>query len=282
MTALLDGWEQLAKSEIGAKAVQELAESLLANPNRIEKLAYTCMHPEHQRMEKHLLGSVEGNMHFLMGYANPAFAVAPYHYKAINPLLTDNEAALLCKSQGNPSRMKEQDLPAEGEVSSTTKKFGASAYSFSEGMVQCQKMKSTYAAELLPISYLPTVSVEKSTDAPEVTVDVIPDLVKSLCMDIPDTTFDENVYTFIKSTFPSPSSCVQLSYQSGGDVYAIIDSSSVKFYNKVGERTGIEVFSKRYTELDLLRDGNTHPSILLNFAEKKLGIATDLVKSYSE
>ncbi len=89
------------------------------------------------------------------------------------------------------------------------------------------------------------------------------------------------MYPLVKSKFPIPGSLIKIPTEEG-IIYSVVTCKSVDFYNKIGEKTGLTVHGKRYTTLDLTKGGDTHPSIVLNFAENTLGIDVELLKSFSE
>lgn len=91
-----DAWEPLFKAR-KAKGLdkwaklQPLSEKLKGKD--VKAISFTCCHPSHGgEPVKHLLGSVEGNLHFMLGYGNPNFHIAPYHWQIIDPNTTDSEA----------------------------------------------------------------------------------------------------------------------------------------------------------------------------------------------
>lgn len=91
-----DAWEPLFKAR-KAKGLdkwaklQPIAEKLAGKD--VKAIAFTCSHPSHAgEPVRHLLGSVEGNLHFMLGYGNPQFHLAPYHWQIIDPNTTSEEA----------------------------------------------------------------------------------------------------------------------------------------------------------------------------------------------
>lgn len=107
---LFDAWEPLLKAR-KAKGLdkwaklQPLAEKLAGKD--VKAIAFTCAHPSHGgEPVKHLLGSVEGNLHFMLGYGNPKFHLAAYHWQVIDPNVTAEEAEEVF------SRMKHPANPA--------------------------------------------------------------------------------------------------------------------------------------------------------------------------
>jgi hypothetical protein len=132
---IFDAWEPLLKAR-KAKGLdkwtklQPIAEKLSGKD--IKAIQFTCAHPSHAgEPVKHLLGSVEGNLHFMLGYGNPAFHLAPYHWMIIDPNTTPEEAEEMFTRAPNPSNPAlwakagiqagdEGDL-AEGEPAPTAK-----------------------------------------------------------------------------------------------------------------------------------------------------------------
>lgn len=94
--SFFDAWEPLLKAR-KAKGLdkwaklQPIAEKLQGKD--VKAIAFTCSHPSHSgEPVRHLLGSVEGNLHFMLGYGNPKFHLAPYHWQIIDPNTTSEEA----------------------------------------------------------------------------------------------------------------------------------------------------------------------------------------------
>lgn len=70
---------------------------------KAKNLAFTTAYPGQEGQRKHL-GTVDGNQQFLLGYANPKFHLAPYHWQVIDPSLSDEEAEKLHTTVGHPSK----------------------------------------------------------------------------------------------------------------------------------------------------------------------------------
>jgi hypothetical protein len=103
---LFDSWEPIAKARkpIGLenwKRLSHMAEQLKGK--KASDLTFTSCYPGHEGKKK-TLGSIEGNLHFLMGYGNPAFHMAPYHWMVIDPNLNEEDAIILHRANGHPSR----------------------------------------------------------------------------------------------------------------------------------------------------------------------------------
>lgn len=102
-----DSWEPLFKAR-KAKGLDKwdrlrnISEKLQGKD--VKAISFTCAHPSHSgEPAKHLLGSIEGNLHFLLGYGNPSFHIAPYHYQCIDPNITDEEAVEMAARMKHPS-----------------------------------------------------------------------------------------------------------------------------------------------------------------------------------
>jgi len=105
--AYFDAWEPLLKAR-KAKGLdkwaklQPIAEKLAGKD--VKAIAFTCAHPSHSgEPVRHLLGSVEGNLHFMLGYGNPAFHLAAYHWQIIDPNITSEEAEETFSRMHHPS-----------------------------------------------------------------------------------------------------------------------------------------------------------------------------------
>jgi hypothetical protein len=103
---VFDAWDILVKARQPkglAKwdKLSSIADSLKGK--KASDITFTTCYPGSEGQKK-TLGSVEGNLHFLMGYANPAFHIASYHYQVVDPTLSASDAQLLYRSKGHPSR----------------------------------------------------------------------------------------------------------------------------------------------------------------------------------
>lgn len=85
---------------------------------KAKQLAFTTAYPGQEGQKKYL-GTVDGNQQFLLGYGNPKFHLAPYHWQVIDPSLSDEEAEKLHLSAGHPSKPElwnNEDVADEGDV----------------------------------------------------------------------------------------------------------------------------------------------------------------------
>lgn len=102
-----DSWEPLLKAR-KAKGLDKwdrlknISEKLQGKD--VKAISFTCSHPSHAGEPiRHLLGSVEGNLHFLLGYGNPKFHLAPYHWQIVDPNSTDEEASEIYERMHHPA-----------------------------------------------------------------------------------------------------------------------------------------------------------------------------------
>ncbi len=285
--SIFDAIEPLAKGK--SSSMKKLAKKLVGK--EVRHISFTCGHPSHAEPVVHLLGTIEGNTHYLLGFANPLFVAAPYHFQLIDPSLPIGVATRLFKMIGNPSNpaLWPAGIQAgpEGETKDTPKEasatvtFGASSYQVTGTMVTCAATQAMYAPELVCLSYMPSQKMMQAEAAAAEVVDTTPSTIKALCAS-EVSVFVDDVYPFVRNTFPGPGTCVPINTESSETIYGIMTNKSVDFYNRAGEKAGLEVFGRRLTELDLVAGGNSHPSVLVNFAEKHLSIDVDLIKSFSE
>ena len=80
-----------------------------------KSLSYTCMHPACAGCS-HTLGTVEGNLHFLLGYVNPRFHVAPYHWFFVDPFLTSDHTEELEHPSNASCCASFGELSDEGDI----------------------------------------------------------------------------------------------------------------------------------------------------------------------
>ena len=213
---LFDSWEPIAKARkpIGLenwKRLSHMAEQLKGK--KAADLTFTTCYPGHEGKKK-LLGSIEGNLHFLMGYANPAFHVAAYHWCVVDPNLSEEDALVLHKTKGHPSRPElwercELEMDDEGDLvdgmphpsvadvremvkvarakkaESITVDSGVGSYTAipSEGLVYGNHNKQTYAWEMLKNSFFAAANeelTEKMNEAQDAQLEMEQEIARSL------------------------------------------------------------------------------------------------------
>lgn len=189
--SVFSAWEPLLKARPTKdldqhKRLSHLGERLKGK--KAKYLAFTTSYPGQEGQKKYL-GTVDGNQQFLLGYANPRFHLAPYHWQVIDPSLTDEEAEKLHLAVGHPSKPElwnNLDVGDEGdlddgephlsvkeeyearkarearEAETITVRCGAGVYSAvpSERMVYGQHNGHRYKWDLLRNSYLAAMNPE--------------------------------------------------------------------------------------------------------------------------
>lgn len=217
---VFDAWEPLLKAR-KAKGLAKwdklshMAEKLKGK--KAADITFTTCYPGSEGAKK-TLGSIEGNLHFLLGYGNPAFHLAEYHWQILDPNLTPEDALVLHKTKGHPSRpelwersgleMKDegdqidgQPHPAVADVreiekvktarkaESITVSSGAGSYTGipSEGMVYGNHNKQTYAWAMIKDSFFAAANpdfCDKMTETAEANQAIEESIARSL--DIPE------------------------------------------------------------------------------------------------
>ena len=103
---IFDSWEPIIKARKAKgldkwEKLKPIAAKLQGKG--IQAISFTCCHPSHTEPVKHVLGSIEGNLHFLMGYANPNFHFAPYQVSILDPNIPLEDAEEAYKRLSHPS-----------------------------------------------------------------------------------------------------------------------------------------------------------------------------------
>ena len=117
---VFDAWPHLIKARKAKGLEQWQMLSYMARQlegKKASDITFTTCYPGQEGQTKRL-GSVEGNMHFLLGYGNPAFHMAAYHYSILDPNLEEDDAHRLYHLKGHPSRVElwnKSGLPMEDE-----------------------------------------------------------------------------------------------------------------------------------------------------------------------
>lgn len=321
---IFDAWEPMEKARkpIGLKnwsRLTHIADKL--EGKQVKHITFTTAYPGHEGKKK-TLGSIEGNLHFLLGYGNPAFYMMPYHWQIIDPNLTDEEALEIHKLRGHPSKPElwdkaelgdvgdegdveegephptiaekhdeqiRQKLRAEGNI---TVRAGAGTYVAipSEGLVYGKHNNHVYKWDMIKDSFLaaahPELS-EKMNEAARELTELRTSVKKS--HSIPETVlyparkeqrFSDDVYSLVKSYFPSPGSVVPISVSTDETVYGVVTESSLDFYDRDGSPVEVAVYDRTYKSFDLTRDGNIHPSVLYSFGAAYLGLDRDSLEQF--
>jgi|694.fasta_scaffold01119_35 hypothetical protein len=319
MTSLFtyfDAWEPLLKAR-KAKGLdkwdrlRELSHKLQGK--EVSAISFTCAHPSHAgEPVRHLLGSVEGNLHFLLGYGNPRFHIAPYHWQIIDPNLTEEEAVELSKRiahPANPKLWEKAGIEAEDEgdqddgeahkhrpsTKRETKRTGIPVRSAAgtyvcypeDGLVygvhnghyyRWDSVKDSFFAAQHPdvAEAMENASVRKSLGKIHFGVTPSPAL-RTYTAQYSNSSYDENVWSLVKSVMPKPGKILRLEDKRGETIFGVTTTNSVEFYDRAANRISVRLFDREHDHFDLTRDGNMSPAALLSFLTKHLKISTQLL-----
>lgn len=294
----LDNWAKLS----------HLADRLAGKGSK--HISFTCGHPTHGGVaETHNLGSNLGNLHFLLGYGNPGFYLAPYHWQIIYPDLDEKEVASFAAQHKHPSQPilweksgldvsvegdQEDGAPhpyahtarmsAEQKARSISTKFGYHSYKADPvlGTVTEAITEKVYKWDLIQNSFFAYANpkIVEAMDAAKAINDkpVVPEAV---LQQVSKGAWDPGVYPLVKSLFPKPGSIVTIN--TGTEVvYGLIKSNLIELVDSAGNQVEVEQYDRAYKSLDLLQDGDMHPSMLYNFATRYLGIDVERLKDLTK
>ena len=311
MISVFDSWEPMLKARkakgLGRwKKLESIAGFLQGK--KAEHITFTCSHPAHGgEPVKHVLGSTTGNLHFLMGYGNPGFSLAPYHWLIIDPNLDEKEV----KSLAHPSRPEfwktsGLELTPEGdseegkphpqskkvlESSERKDKLQNEAVRASNGYREYLGVPSlglvfglnnsqAYRWDLIKDSFF-SVTNPEFKDAMNAAEDELETTAKGSYLG----EFAEDVYPVVSQRFPKPGSVIPLQTRNGV-INGVVTKKSIDFYDIDGAPTQVLLFDTVKKSIDLCVDGTTHPDIIANFAINILGLETQeivdssIVKGY--
>lgn len=294
--------------------LQHMAEKLKGKKH--SDISFTTAYPGKEGQTK-ILGSVEGNLHFLLGYANPGFHMASYHWQIIDPQVSDEEAEELYRVKGHPSRPElweragledkpEGDLElgmphpsavaaqeqAKREKEGIRVAVGVGTYLAvpSEGLVYGEHNNHVYTWDVVRDSFMAAMNptlVEAMDAAQEEDVQksvtiyssCVPELVVHKAFKL--SAFDSLVYPLVKSLFPIPGSIIPIETDTKDTVYGLVTDSKIKFVDKSGSSIGVKIYDRVYKSLDLSRNGDVHTSVLFNFGVKYLGLKKEDLEDYA-
>ena len=289
------------------KRLQHVAHKI--NGKGAKQITFTAVNPATGTTSTHILGSTEGNLKFLLGYGNPGFHLAPYHWQIIDPNLSDDDAEKLYKEKGHPSNPKfwnsfnlditeEGDLE-EGEPHSSVRMeqvqkekdkkevlIDGFKVKPADGRIESLATGQEYLWDLVKDTYFsyehPEVAEmfeEEDTSKslkPVVWAPSHGEALEELRKGYSSTDWHDNVYPLVKSRFPKPGSLVKIQK----NLYGLITHKAVEFYDKEGFSCPIDIYGSEFTEIDLRKGGNIFPSVVLNFATNYMNIDRDRLLQY--
>lgn len=273
-------------------------------------IAFTCSHPSHgEEGSRHVLGSRDGNEHFLLGYGNPAFHLADYHWSLIDPYGEDTNRP----HPSNPQYWKDSGLPleAEGDLSDgkahpsagpavkrqrdkTNLKNemvrGVNGFSTFVGVPSKQiiyevKTNRIYQWDLAKNSYFAAANPDfveamdagASKDPVTLETDQPVRGVEKGLLDrcVPGQWGD--VYPLVKSLFPDPGTLMPLP---GTQLLAVTTPESVNFYTNAGEEASVLIYDRVYKSVDLQVNSDVMPAVVLNLALAFTDVDIDKLNAY--
>ena len=318
-----DSWEYLSKARKAKgldnwKKLLPLSEKL--SGKKANHISFTCVHPSHETPQVHHLGSNEGNLHFLMGYGNPGFHLAPYHIQIMDPNISEEEAEKVArkhpanlafwknggldifiegdKREGKPLNSVKDRVRAirreKLDKFSVKESIGTFTAIPVEGLVYSDNKEVQYSWDLVKDSYF-SAQDEKMTDAMNIVADIkeiqksfevnfnvsIPDIITHLAKSWEGTKFDEEIYPLVTSKFPAPGAVVPLSGENDETIYGVVTKKSIEFYDREAQVVQVRAYDRWYPSLSLVKGGNVHPSVLLNFICGHMGIMREDIAVFS-
>lgn len=258
-------------------------------------ITFTTSYPGQEGSKKHL-GSATGNLYFLLGYVNPGFHVAPYHWQLVDPNLSDEEAAKKAHpanatywresdldvvdegdfDEGNPHPSAASDKRSKARTSE--RKTGAmriqSGYGSyvavpSEGHIYSLTNGHVYKWGIVRESFMSSTNPKMREAMDAVYEEGLgeAEYKKSLSN---RTKFTEDVYPLVSRVFPKPGSTFAVE-----DFRAVVKSDRLEFFDQNRRPVHIQVFDRQYRYFDLKKSGDINPSFLLQFAIRYLGVDRD-------
>tara|TARA_R100001244_G_scaffold53662_1_gene46569 strand:- start:11106 stop:12059 length:954 start_codon:yes stop_codon:yes gene_type:complete len=256
----------------------------------------------------HTLGTVEGNLHFLLGYVNPRFHVAPYHWFFVDPFLTSDHTEELEHPSNASCCASFGELSDEGDIEKGFPHTSVTAYfqrvaevvqdinksmyvsendtvykvSPEKNLVVDTKNKKAYRWELISDTYFASRNTKISAAMAKVGSPLavqkaytfpVPSALQSQL--VPSEAFHADVYEAVKVHLPPPSSVIPMITDTTEEIYAVVKSDRVDFFDRGGAPASLQFYDRLYTSFDLIKGGNVHPSLLVNF----LSLYTEFNKS---
>lgn len=258
-----------------------------------EVINFTAIHPETGELTRHIIGSVEGNLKFLLGYVNPGFSVCKYHWMLIDPSLSEEQAEGFLEQRGHPGRMdlwdqfnqqpfiegdieeghphpdllakmEEERMERMREENSVAVQVGYGLFRIVpfESVVYAEHNGHIYDLRLVQDTYFSAFHPEavEFIHSYEINKSIAPKRVRAP-VNVERTEWDEDVYPFVKSVLPGPGNVLILEDK----LFGVITNNSIDFYDKQGNRAGVEVYDSVYKSFDLRKEGNIHGSVLVDF-----------------
>ena len=292
-----DALEDIAKARKAkglAKWAKLEAVSDLLGDKKASDIVFTCSFPGQEGAKKYL-GSYSGDKMFLLGYVNPGFCVAPYHWAIVDANMSKEdiakkehpanlryweESGLESSPEGDVNEGKphpaysadpksvQKQAALKEEAVSVKSGYGTYTAIPSEQRVYSKSTGQAYPWGIAKESYFAADNLDLMAAMDGVEEERTPEMAKSLRL--PLQTWHEDVYPLVKSIFPVPGSVVAM----GQGISARIAPANIHFVHAdTGEPATLTLFDRDYTFFDITKGGDVHPSLLVSFADQVLGLS---------
>lgn len=302
MTEIFTAWDIVAKS-MSVKERNLVMSQLLADKTA-QDITFTAIDAE-GNLEQFVLGTIEGNVKFLLGYANPGFAFAPYHLQVMDPSIPDDMAKSIYAIKGHPSIMEFWSSKgvapfAEGDVKDGKPhpdamvapkannifkfKFRGKKYEANPDtqLVTCVTTGHIYAWALVENTYLssqvPEIALHMNVEQELVEKKLpYPDRLQPIVTIMKGVDYAETVYPLVKTYFPKPGSIVK-----SGDTYALFWPSSIQLFDKSGFQETVSMWDRQVTDgmIEISKGGSVFPCVILNFAKDFLNLDLESLEQF--
>lgn len=302
---VFDSWAPLVKARKAKgldnwSKLESIAGKLTGKQAR--DITFTCSHPSHEgKTVRHVLGSTVGNNHFLMGYGNPAFHLAPYHWQVIDPnmeeehikdfdhpsrpefwtasgLPIEDEGDL---TEGQPHSGVEKEREVANKEAAIQEEAVRASNNYAEymgipslGLVFGLHNRHVYKWDLVRNSFFaainPNFSEAMEVEEPEPIEEVPAEVVEKhlpnyVLTSLKKGSFSPDVYTTVSKKFPLPGTLLTIPTKTG-NIYGVVSETAIDFYDQNGKPANVLVYDRTIKSLDLRRDGDIYPSVVVNFA----------------
>lgn len=303
MTEFFTAWDILTKS-MSHKERTLVVSQLLADKTA-QDITFTAIDAD-GNLAQYVLGTIEGNLKFLLGYVNPGFYFAPYHLQVMDPSLPDDMAKSIYKAKGHPSLMEfwsASGTPpfAEGDLKDGKPhpdalvvpkqdnvfkfKFRGKKYEANPDtqLVTCITTGHTYAWALVQNTFL-------SSQVPEIALHMeplsekiekklpYPANLQTIVNSVKGQEYGDDVYPLVKSYFPPPGSIIKIQ----DEQYALFWPRSIHIFDSSGVQEDIRMWDRSASDgmIEITKSGSVFPCVILNFAKDFLNLDLESLEQF--
>lgn len=291
-------WEPIFKSS-KAEQITRLAE--LLNNTEADDITFTAIDFEGNTKE-YVLGSIEGNSKFLLGYLNPGFRLRPYHFVMIDPNITDEEAQKMMDERGHPANPRfwaeagvepffegpddgtphpsvSQNMEAEEDASFEFTFKGKSYMADPDNqLVYCLSDEKVYHWSLLRNTFFASQNPElvQLMDLYKLTklISEIPVLKEAEV--IKGMQWSDDVLPLVKGVLPKPGSVVKLE----NDTFGVIYPSHVLISDKNGISKSINMSGTSVDSISLSPESGVGSVLLLDFMKNYFNVDVSALENF--